>query len=107
LAREPAAAEQKAREALALNPKSFEAQYHLGLALSRQGREGEAIEAFKAALCAAPPAAASVHRRLADLFQRRGAAALAMHHRALAQRPERTGRPAAFDLEWFKLGLAT
>jgi Tfp pilus assembly protein PilF len=107
LAREPAAAEEKAREALRLDPNSFEAHYHLGLALSRQGREVEAIEAFKAALSVAPHAAASVHRRLADLLQRRGAGALAMHHRAMAQRPERSGRPAAFDVEWFKLGLAT
>jgi tetratricopeptide (TPR) repeat protein len=107
MAREPAAAEVKAREALELNPNSFEAHYHLGLALSRQGREEEAIEAFKSALSAAPHLAASAHRRLADLFQRRGAVALAMHHRALAQRPERSDRPAAFDFEWFKQGLAT
>jgi tetratricopeptide (TPR) repeat protein len=107
LARDPMAAEAEAREALELSPGSFEAYYQLGLALFRQAREEEAIEAFKAAVAAAPHAAASAHRRLADLLQRRGAAALAMHHRALAQRPERTGRPAAFDVEWFKQGLAT
>lgn len=107
LAQNPAAAEDKAREALRLDPHSFEAHYHLGLALMRQARDEEAIESFKAAVVAAPDAATSAHRRLADLLQRRGAAALAIHHRSLAERRPRSGRPAAFDLEWFKQGLAT
>ena len=107
LTHEPAAAENQAREALRLDSNSFEAHYHLGLALARQARDGEAIECFKAAVAAAPHAATSAHRRLADLLQRRGAAAMAVHHRALAERAPTNGRPAAFDLEWFKQGLAT
>jgi hypothetical protein len=35
------------------------------------------------------------------------ATSLAMHHRALAQRPMTSSRPAAFDLEWFRQGLTT
>src|SRR5688500_7258748 len=62
LVRDPVAAEAEAREALKLNPGSFEAYYHLGLALSRQRRETEAIDSLKAAVAAAPHAAASAHR---------------------------------------------
>jgi tetratricopeptide (TPR) repeat protein len=107
LARDPAAAERKAREASRLDSNSSEAHYHLGLALSRQGRDEEAIEALKAAVTAAPQAAGPAHRRLVELFQRRGAAALAMHHNSLVQRSVKSARPAAFDLEWLKQGLAT
>jgi tetratricopeptide (TPR) repeat protein len=102
-----AAAEREFRDALARGAQSFEAYYHLAVSLERQQRTDEAIDAFKTAVAAAPTVAGPAHRRLADLLERRGQAALAMHHRALAQRREFSGRPRAFDVEWLRQGLAT
>jgi tetratricopeptide (TPR) repeat protein len=107
LSGDPAAAEREFREALQLGAQSFEAHYHLAVALERQQRTDEAIDVLKTAVAAAPTVAGPAHRRLADLLERRGQGALAMHHRALAQRREFSGRPRAFDVEWLRQGLAT
>jgi tetratricopeptide (TPR) repeat protein len=107
LAGDPATAEREFRKALNLGARSFEAHYHLAVALERQQRIDDAIQSLKTAINVAPPAAGPAHRRLADLLQRRGEIALALHHRALAQRREFSGRPREFDVEWLRQGLAT
>ncbi|MBA3481394.1 MAG: tetratricopeptide repeat protein [Pirellulales bacterium] len=107
LSGDPAAADREFRDALQCGAQSFEAHYHLGIALQRQQRVDEAVEAFKAAVSVAPAEAAAAHRRLADLLERRGQGAFAQHHRALAQRCGPSRRPWFFDVEWLRQGLAT
>lgn len=93
LTRDLAGAETHAREAVARDPNSYDSRYHLGLALMRQGRADEAIDAFKAAVgLAGPTDGASAHRRLADLLDHRGDRAFALHHRAQSYRHDRMTR---------------
>jgi tetratricopeptide (TPR) repeat protein len=106
LAGDPANAEREAREAVRLNARARGAQYHLGVALERQNRVEDAIAAYKSAAALDPHSAASAHRRLAALFERRGERAFAVHHRALAQRGAGESLPS-FDVEWFHQGLAS
>jgi tetratricopeptide (TPR) repeat protein len=98
---DPSSAERHSREALKLNPKSYEARCHLGLALGRQDRSSEAIEILREAVAIDPRGAATAHRHLADLLERRGDHAFALHHRALSLRGGRTIRQPQFDFEWF------
>jgi tetratricopeptide (TPR) repeat protein len=99
LAGDPESAVQRAREAIKLNSQYYDARYHLGLALARQERIDEALDAFKQAV-ALGGGGASAHRRIAELLQRRGEAAFAMHHRALAGRHDRITRRPWLDSGW-------
>jgi tetratricopeptide (TPR) repeat protein len=99
LAGEALAAERHAREAIRLNPDYYDARYHLGLALARQQRSDEAIDVLKDAV-ALSGGGPSAHRRIADLLQGRGDSAFAMHHRALAGRPDRITRRPWLDAGW-------
>jgi tetratricopeptide (TPR) repeat protein len=99
-------AEAAARRAIALNPASFEAHYHLGLILQRQRRADDAIEIFKQALSTDRPNVAAIHRRLADLYQHVGRQSLAFHHRALAGHSKQPRQLPRFDLDWLNQGLA-
>jgi tetratricopeptide (TPR) repeat protein len=96
---DPASAERQARAALELNPQSYEAMFQLGLALAGQNRVGEAIDAHRAAVALDLDGDASAHRHLAELLERQGKHALALHHRALYERRDRSS-PRTFDIEW-------
>ncbi len=96
-----ASAERHARAAIELNPQSSEARYQLGLALASQDRFDDAIEAFKTGISQDCGDAAWGHCRLADLLDRRGDHALALHHRALYDRRGAARRRSQFDLNWF------
>jgi len=101
VAGDPPSAERHAREAVRLNPHSYKAQYHLGIALTRQNRSDEAIEVLRAATQLDDRSSASAHRHLANLLERRGDRALAFHHRALADRRGRRAREPQFEIDWF------
>jgi tetratricopeptide (TPR) repeat protein len=100
LAGDAQAAERHAREATTINPQYYDAQYHLGLALARQQRTDEAIDVLKKAVALGANGGPSAHRRIAELLQRRGDAALAVHHRALAGRQDRITRRPWLDAGW-------
>ena len=93
-------AERHAREALKLSPQSFEARCHLGLALARQDRSDEAIATLREAVVLDQRGGAMAHRHLADLLERRGDHAFALHHRALSYRRDRPSRQPQFDFGW-------
>lgn len=93
-------AERHARQAIKLNPTSYDARCHLGLALARQDRVEEAIAALREAVALDPRGGATAHRHLADLLELRGDRALALHHRALSCREGRPGRRPRLDFEW-------
>jgi tetratricopeptide (TPR) repeat protein len=97
-------AERHARTAVALHADSAQAQYCLGLALAKLGRISDAINAFKSGLSLEPKDAAWAHGRLADLYERQGDSALALHHRANADRHGRRRRPN-LNLQWISEGL--
>jgi tetratricopeptide (TPR) repeat protein len=96
-----ASAERHAHAAIELNPQSFEARYQLGLALASQDRFDNAIEAIKTGIALDCGDAAWAHGRLADLLDRRGDHALALHHRALYDRRGAASRRSQLDLKWF------
>lgn len=79
-------AERHARQAIEIDASQFDAWHRLGLALARQERTDEAIAALREAAALRPGAAGEAHRSLAEIFERRGEPALAMHHRATADR---------------------
>lgn len=101
VAGDPSSAERHAREALALNPQSYEATCHLGLALGRQDRSNEAIDILRDAVALDPQGGAMAHRHLADLLERRGDHSFALHHRALSLRGSRMPRQPQFGFGWF------
>ncbi len=107
LQRDFARAEQSARQAITLDPTSFESHYHLGLILERQHRIDEAINVYKHALTTQKTNDAAVHRRLAELYKHQGNHSLAFHHRAIASRSKQPQRLPGFDLEWTAQGLSS
>ncbi|MBA3481406.1 MAG: alkaline phosphatase family protein [Pirellulales bacterium] len=102
--RDPSSAEKSARAAVELNPQSYEAQLQLGLALAGQDRTDDAISALKAAVALDPSRGSAAHGRLADLLERQGQHALALHHRAINDRRGRPARDKLFDLDSFSDG---
>jgi tetratricopeptide (TPR) repeat protein len=93
-------AEHHAREASTLDPQYYDAKYHLGLALARQQRTEEAISVLKQAASLNGGAGSSAQRRIAELLQRQGDKAFAMHHRALGNRQDRITRRPWLDEGW-------
>jgi tetratricopeptide (TPR) repeat protein len=76
---EPEKAAAVYREILAANPKDREAQRLLGLALTRQGKAGEAVEALRRAIELGDDGPA-IHRNLGEALLRAGKPAEASEH---------------------------
>jgi Flp pilus assembly protein TadD len=76
---EPEKAAAVYREILAANPKDREAQRLLGIALTRQGKAGEAVEALRRAIELGDDGPA-IHRSLGEALLRAGKPAEAAEH---------------------------
>ncbi|HKF45192.1 MAG TPA: tetratricopeptide repeat protein [Thermoanaerobaculia bacterium] len=96
-ANEPDKAAAVYREILASNPKDVEAQRLLGLALTRQGKATEAVEALRKAVELGDDSPA-IHRNLGDALLRAGKPAEAAEHLEKSVKMGMKPPPAIYNL---------
>ena len=96
-ANEPDKAAAVYRQILAANPKDAEAQRLLGLALTRQGKSAEAVEALQKAIVLGDDSPA-IHRNLGDALLRAGKPAEAVEHLEKSVKMGMKPPPAIYNL---------
>ena len=94
---EPEKAAAVYREILAANPKDVEAYRLLGLALTRQGKPGEAVDALRKAVELGDDGPA-IHRNLGDALLRSGRPAEAAEHLEKSVKLGMKAPPAIYNL---------